>query len=54
MHPYFPQIGILNGFGTKGCSLAPYFAFALVQHLTNRHPILAEEAIKRFQTILQP
>jgi len=54
MHPYFSQIGILNGFGTKGCSLAPYFAYALAQHLTNGYPILAEAAINRFQKILQP
>lgn len=53
-HPHFPNVGILNGFGTKGCSLAPYFANQLVDHLTKNSPILAEANINRFTRILQP
>ncbi len=30
-HPQYPRVGILNGMGTKGCSLAPYFARQLVR-----------------------
>src|SRR4051812_28367728 len=30
LHPQFSQIGILNGMGTKGTSLAPFFANVLV------------------------
>lgn len=51
-HPVYPQIGILNGMGTKGCSLAPYFGRQLVSQLKgtgNIHP-LAD--IDRFARIL--
>lgn len=33
LHPRHPQIGIFNGLGTKGVSLAPYFAKKFVEHL---------------------
>jgi glycine/D-amino acid oxidase-like deaminating enzyme len=33
LHPQYPQIGIFNGLGTKGVSLAPYFAKVFVEHL---------------------
>jgi glycine/D-amino acid oxidase-like deaminating enzyme len=52
MHPHFPNIGILNGMGTKGCSLSPYFAHQLVNHLTENTAILPEADIKRFSRIL--
>jgi len=52
MHPHFPSVGILNGMGTKGCSLSPYFASKLVKHLTENTPILPEADIKRFSRIL--
>ncbi len=42
MHPHLPSVGILNGMGTKGCSLSPYFAHQLVNHLTKNTPILPE------------
>lgn len=32
-HPDYPQLGILNGLGTKGCSLAPYLATAWKEQL---------------------
>ena len=32
-HPQHPAIGILNGMGTKGCSLAPFFANQLVDNM---------------------
>ncbi len=51
-HPLHPAIGILNGMGTKGTSLAPYFAHQLVQHLLHEVPIQAEADIKRFGKIL--
>ena len=51
-HPKHPTIGILNGMGTKGCSLSPYFAKQLVDHIKNRTPILPEADISRFQKIL--
>jgi glycine/D-amino acid oxidase-like deaminating enzyme len=52
IHPHYPSIGILNGMGTKGCSLAPYFAQQLTQHLLFNKPILPEADIKRFSKLL--
>jgi glycine/D-amino acid oxidase-like deaminating enzyme len=52
MHPHLPRIGILNGMGTKGCSLSPYFADQLVNHLTKNLSILPDADIKRFSRIL--
>lgn len=51
-HPHYPAIGILNGMGTKGTSLAPFFAHQLVQHITEKQPITPEAAISRFTRIL--
>jgi glycine/D-amino acid oxidase-like deaminating enzyme len=52
LHPLMPSVGILNGMGTKGCSLAPFFAFELTQHLLNNTPINPLADIKRFDKIL--
>ena len=52
MHPHYPCIGILNGMGTKGCSLAPFFTNQLVSHLTKNTTILPEADINRFSRIL--
>jgi glycine/D-amino acid oxidase-like deaminating enzyme len=51
-HPLYPAVGILNGMGTKGCSLAPYFAYQLVQHMTAGSPILPDADIRRFSKVL--
>jgi len=51
-HPTYKNIGILNGMGTKGCSLAPYFAKQLTDHLINKSRILPEAGINRFSKIL--
>jgi glycine/D-amino acid oxidase-like deaminating enzyme len=51
-HPMFPTVGILNGMGTKGVSLAPFFAHQLVQHLVYNFPIAPEADVHRFQRIL--
>jgi glycine/D-amino acid oxidase-like deaminating enzyme len=51
-HPLHPQIGILNGLGTKGCSLAPYFAKQLVDKLKGDENINPLADISRFQKIL--
>ncbi|MGJ7033006.1 NAD(P)/FAD-dependent oxidoreductase [Niabella hirudinis] len=51
-HPLYTNIGILNGMGTKGCSLAPYFAHQLVEHLLHQQPLLPEADIARFSRIL--
>jgi glycine/D-amino acid oxidase-like deaminating enzyme len=52
MHPLYPNIGLLNGMGTKGCSLAPFFASQLVNHLLHNKSITPEADIKRFSKTL--
>jgi glycine/D-amino acid oxidase-like deaminating enzyme len=52
LHPQYPSIGIFNGMGTKGCSLAPYFAQQLTQHLVHHAPIIPEADVQRFRRIL--
>ncbi len=52
LHPVYKNIGILNGMGTKGCSLAPFFARQLTEHLISGEEILPEADIKRFTRIL--
>lgn len=51
-HPQFQNIGILNGMGTKGTSLAPFFAHQLAQHLVHKFPIAPEADVHRFTRIL--
>ena len=51
-HPLFPQIGIINGLGTKGCSLAPFFAKQLVNKLTGEGNIDPLADISRFEKII--
>lgn len=52
LHPAIPQVGILNGMGTKGCSLAPYFAKQLADLLLTGSAIDAEADVCRFEKIL--
>lgn len=51
-HPLHPNIGILNGMGTKGCSLSPFFAKQLVDNMLYQKPIHPEADIKRFSKVL--
>ncbi|MFI5132797.1 MAG: NAD(P)/FAD-dependent oxidoreductase [Chitinophagales bacterium] len=52
MHPVYGNVGLLNGMGSKGCSLVPYFAKQLTDHLIYKKEILPEADIKRFSKIL--
>ena len=52
MHPTYSAIGICNGMGTKGCSLAPYFAHALIAHCETGSPIHPEANLERFNLSL--
>ncbi len=52
LHPQQPSIGILNGMGTKGCSLAPFFAKQFVDNLVYNKQIYPEANIERFLKIL--
>jgi glycine/D-amino acid oxidase-like deaminating enzyme len=51
-HPHQENIAILNGMGTKGCSLAPYFANQLVRQMIHYDQIDPLANISRFQKIL--
>ena len=51
-HPVYPAVGILNGMGTKGCSLAPFFALQLVRHIVDGTAISPEADVRRFTRIL--
>jgi glycine/D-amino acid oxidase-like deaminating enzyme len=51
-HPLYPSIGILNGMGTKGCSLAPCFAKQLADNILCNNPVAADADISRFKKIL--
>lgn len=48
LHPVYPALGMFNGLGTKGCSLAPYMADMLTRHLLQGAPLLQETDIKRY------
>lgn len=52
LHPIHKNVGILNGMGTKGCSLAPYFAKQLTDHLLYNKAIEPAANISRFKRIL--
>jgi glycine/D-amino acid oxidase-like deaminating enzyme len=49
LHPKFPTLGIFNGFGTKGASLAPFFAEQFVNSLLKNVPLEKEIDISRFR-----
>jgi hypothetical protein len=53
LHPSYPAIGICNGMGTKGCSLAPYFANQFIEHCEQGLPIHSEAGLERFEGILK-
>jgi glycine/D-amino acid oxidase-like deaminating enzyme len=52
LHPVHQNIGILNGMGTKGCSLAPFFASQFAGYLAGREMIAPDASVDRFQRIL--
>lgn len=52
LHPNHSSVGIFNGMGTKGCSLAPYFAHQLTQYLVSSLPINPLADVKRFHRLL--
>jgi glycine/D-amino acid oxidase-like deaminating enzyme len=47
-HPQYANVGIFNGMGTKGISLAPYFAKHFTQNILFKNPLMKEVDIKRF------
>lgn len=51
-HPQHPAVGIFNGMGSKGCSMAPYFADMLARHLVHNEPLQADVDVRRFMNVL--
>lgn len=51
-HPIHQNIGLFNGMGTKGCSLAPYFAAQFAASILNNVPLDPLIDISRFKKIL--
>lgn len=51
MHPEYPEIGIFNGLGSKGVSLAPYFANQFVEFLVSGKELSSEVNINRFASL---
>jgi glycine/D-amino acid oxidase-like deaminating enzyme len=51
-HPAYTNVGILNGMGTKGCSLAPFFAKQLTDYLLYEEPIAKDADVRRFSKVL--
>ncbi len=51
-HPIHQSVGIFNGMGGKGCSLAPYFARQFSENLVNGKPLMPDVDIKRYSKIL--
>lgn len=47
-HPEYPAIGIFNGLGTKGCSLAPFMAAHLKEVLVANAPLMQEVDLHRY------
>ena len=52
LHPAYPAVGILNGMGTKGCSLAPFFARQLAGLLARGEAVMAEADVGRYRRVL--
>lgn len=53
VHPVYNQVAILNGMGSKGCSLAPWFAKELMNHLVNNKTINVLADVKRYANVLR-
>ncbi len=52
LHPHQKNIAILNGMGTKGCTLAPFFANQLIRNMIYNEEIDPLANIRRFKKIL--
>jgi glycine/D-amino acid oxidase-like deaminating enzyme len=48
LHPTHKPLAIFNGLGTKGVSLAPYFASQFTEHLLEQKPLEEAIDVKRF------
>ena len=51
IHPYYKNVSVFNGLGTKGVSLAPYFAKEMLFLLENNKDLMPDSNIKRFYSL---
>jgi glycine/D-amino acid oxidase-like deaminating enzyme len=51
-HPVHQRIGIFNGMGGKGCSMAPYFAHQFRRFITEGTPLMPDVDIGRYTRVL--
>ena len=51
LHPQYSQVGMFNGFGSKGVSMAPYFARQFARQLVFGEGIDAEVNIQRYYSL---
>lgn len=51
MHPVYKNVGILNGLGTKGAMLAPYYASQVVELLKNNKILDRDINVSRFDAL---
>lgn len=51
-HPLYPDVGLLNGMGSKGASLAPWFAKQMADLICDNKPVQPEVTIERFKRVL--
>lgn len=51
LHPVHRRVGLFNGLGTKGVTLAPYFAREFVQYLENGKELKSEVNIERHYSL---
>jgi glycine/D-amino acid oxidase-like deaminating enzyme len=52
LHPVHKTVGVFNGMGTKGCSLAPFFANELTHYLVSGKEMTPAADVTRFTRIL--
>jgi glycine/D-amino acid oxidase-like deaminating enzyme len=50
-HPAYSNVYIFNGLGTKGVSLAPYFAQEMLSFLEKNKDLMSESNIRRFYSL---
>ncbi|MDQ3050928.1 MAG: FAD-binding oxidoreductase [Bacteroidota bacterium] len=53
LHPLHKQLGILNGLGTKGAMLGPYYANQLALLISENHPPDPDVKVSRFDALYQ-
>lgn len=52
-HPDHQSLYVFNGFGTKGCMIAPYFSKCLLDFMETKTPLAKEVTIARYQHLYQ-